>query len=245
MSRTMLGVWAHPDDEAYVSAGLMARFRQRGDRVVVITATLGQHGTADPATWPPGRLAARREGELHASLAAVGVHELRLLGLVDGRCAEHDMTDEIARHIDEIEPDLIVTFGPEGITGHPDHVAVHRWATDARAEARPGAALWYPTFTPDFHRQWGELNERIGLWADVPEPPCTPRAHVVHSLTLPDHLMDLKFAALRAHESQTAPLIEMVGVSTYREWWRTESFVAAPAVERTRSRRRALQEVCS
>lgn len=245
MSRTLMGIWAHPDDEAYLSAGLMARFRQRGDRVVVVTATLGQHGTSDPVAWPPGRLAARREGELQASLFAVGVEEVRLLGLEDGRCAEHDLTDEIAGHIDDVEPDLIVTFGPDGITGHTDHVAVHHWATQARAVARPGAALWYPTFTPDFHRQWGELNERIGLWGGA-EPPCTPRSEVVHSLTLPNHLMDLKFAALRAHESQTAPLIEMVGEDTYRQWWRTESFRLGPSAEATlASRRQGLQEVCA
>jgi LmbE family N-acetylglucosaminyl deacetylase len=245
MSRTLMGIWAHPDDEAYLTAGLMARFRQRGDRVVVVTATLGEHGTADPATWPPGRLAARREGELHASLLTLGVEEVRLLGLEDGRCAEHDLTDVIAGHIDDVEPDLIVTFGPDGITGHPDHVAVHHWATAARADARPGAALWYPTFTPDFHRQWGELNERIGLWGGA-EPPCTRRAEVVHSLTLPNHLMEQKFASLQAHRSQTAPLIEMVGADTYRQWWRTESFRLGPSAEATLAvRRRALQEVSS
>ena len=51
--RTLLGVWAHPDDEAYMSAGLMAEFRRRGDRVVIVCATLGEHGTNDPRSWPP------------------------------------------------------------------------------------------------------------------------------------------------------------------------------------------------
>ena len=68
--RTLLGVWAHPDDEAYLSAGLMAEFRRRGDRVVVVTATLGERGTSDPVAWPPERLAVLRERELRSSLAA-------------------------------------------------------------------------------------------------------------------------------------------------------------------------------
>src|SRR5690606_32498893 len=51
-SRTLLGLWAHPDDEAYLSAGLMYHFVRRGDRVVVVTATAGERGTADPRTWP-------------------------------------------------------------------------------------------------------------------------------------------------------------------------------------------------
>src|ERR1700745_739235 len=84
--RTLRGVWAHPDDEAYLSAGLMAEFRRRGDRVVVVMATLGEHGTDDPEALPPRRLAAIRHGELRDSLAAVGVDELHLLGYEDGHC---------------------------------------------------------------------------------------------------------------------------------------------------------------
>src|SRR5262249_48763369 len=84
---TLVSVWAHPDDEAYLSANLMAEFCRRGDRVVVITATLGKHGTSDPQTWPPARLAAHRERELRAALGAVGVDELHLLKFEDSNCA--------------------------------------------------------------------------------------------------------------------------------------------------------------
>ena len=225
----MLGVWAHPDDEAYMSAGLMAEFRRRGDRVVVVTATLGEHGTSDPMTWPPDRLAALRHNELRKSLAALGVHELRLLGYEDGDCERHDGTDAIANYIAVIAPDLIVTFGPDGVTGHPDHRAISRWTTDAWAATRPSAQLWYPTFTADFHRRWGSLNDQIGLWADQPEPPLTETVDLVRSTTLSDALADMKFAALAAHTSQTLPLIELAGRASYREWWRTESFRRADA----------------
>src|SRR3954463_12618327 len=91
-SRTLLGVWAHPDDEAYLTAGLMAEHRRRGDRVVVVTATLGERGTSDPAAGPPERLARLRRAELRDALAAVGVDEVRVLGLPDGGCDEHDAT---------------------------------------------------------------------------------------------------------------------------------------------------------
>src|SRR3954465_10037017 len=50
---TLLGVWAHPDDEAYLSSALMAAVRRAGSRVVVVTATHGEHGTGDPALVPP------------------------------------------------------------------------------------------------------------------------------------------------------------------------------------------------
>lgn len=225
--RTLIGVWAHPDDEAYLSAGLMASYTARGDRVVVVTATLGELGTSDPATWPPERLASRRLVELRAALAAVGVHELHVLGFADGACETEDGTAAIATHIASLRPDIVVTFGPDGMTGHPDHKAVSRWTTNAWSTTRSSAQLWYATVTPVFHDRWGALNRRIGLWADQPEPPNTPQDELCHAVSLSGRLLDTKIAALRAHASQTAPLIELMGEHAYRRWWATEAFRAA------------------
>ena len=227
MSRTLLGVWAHPDDEAYLSAGLMAEYRRRGDRVSVITATLGERGTSDPEAWPAHKLAARRERELRASLAAVGVDELHLLGFMDGECAWNDGTDQIADLIEMIAPDVIVTFGPDGMTNHPDHRAISAWATEAWRAARPSADLWYATLGTDFYEQWGALSDHVGLFVEQPSPPCTADGDLAARLTLDSEMLDRKMAALQAHASQTTGLIEAVGMSTYREWWRTEYFVAA------------------
>jgi LmbE family N-acetylglucosaminyl deacetylase len=238
--RTLLGVWAHPDDEAYLSAGLMATFRRRGDRVVLVTATLGEHGTNDAETWPPERLAALRRVELRNSLAALDVDEFHLLGYEDGTCAQYDATDVVRDMIGDIQPDVIVTFGPDGMTGHPDHRAVSAWTTEAWATTRPSARLWYATLTPDFHRLWGALNDRVGLWAEQPEPPQTAAAELAHQLRLGDDVLDQKMAALDAHASQTTPLVEMVGRSVYREWWRTEWFRAADLAT-TRAERRVAQ----
>ena len=229
MKRTLLGVWAHPDDEAYLTAGLMAEFRGRGDRVVVITATLGERGTSDPVAWPPERLAVLREHELRTSLAAVGVDELHLLGYMDGECTWNDGTDRIAELMAEIAPDLIVTFGPDGMTGHPDHHAVSAWTTDAWRVARPQADLWYATLGTDYYAQWGALSDHVGLWAEQPSPPCTADHELAARVTLDNESLDRKLAALQAHASQTTGLIEAVGLGTYREWWRTEYFVAADA----------------
>ena len=222
--RTLVGVWAHPDDEAYLSAGLMAEFRRRGDRVVVITATLGEHGTSDPRAWPPQRLALRRRAELEAALAAVGVEELHLLGLEDGDCASQDPTSAIVDLLSDIDPDLVVTFGPDGMTGHPDHRAVSRWTTDAWASTCPTADLWYATLSHGFHQMWGGLNDQIGLWVEQPDPPSTAPGALARALELTDDLLDCKMAALEAHASQTTPLIELVGRPTYRRWWSAEFF---------------------
>ena len=133
------------------------------------------------------------------------------------------------RLIADIQPDLIVTFGPDGMTGHPDHRAISRWTTDAWAATRPAADAVVRHLTPEFHRGGARLNDQIGLWADQPEPPCTDAADLAHSTRLADDLLDLKIAALEAHASQTRPLIELLGRATYREWWRTESFRSADA----------------
>ena len=225
--RTVLGVWAHPDDEAYLSAGLMHRFVRNGDRVVVITATLGEHGTADALLWPPQRLASRRHHELRTSLATLGVHELHVLGFEDGQCELHDATDLVRGYVDDIDPDLIVTFGPDGMTGHCDHRAVSRWTTQAWELGGSTCDLWYATVTPEFHTQWGAINERIGLWESGHEPPCTHLDDVCHSVLLDEHELDVKMSALRAHATQTTALSELIGRDTYRYWWSTETFRAA------------------
>ena len=68
---TILGVWAHPDVEAYLAGGLMAMATDHGSRVVCVTATRGEFGTADPRRRPD-RLAAQRTAELARCLAVLG-----------------------------------------------------------------------------------------------------------------------------------------------------------------------------
>jgi LmbE family N-acetylglucosaminyl deacetylase len=225
---TLLGVWAHPDDEAYLSSGLMSVVRRAGGRVVVVTATRGEHGTDDPQTWPPERLAPLRERELADSLAAVDVREHRWLPYRDGELAGIPLArgvSDLVPVIEEVRPTVVVTFGPDGMTGHPDHRAVSAWTTQAWRQAGRSAELWHATLTDGFHRDWGELNDEVGLWMST--PPTTPDADLSAQVRMSGALLDRKHRALRAHASQTRALEDMVGSETYREWWSTESFVAA------------------
>jgi LmbE family N-acetylglucosaminyl deacetylase len=228
---TIVGVWAHPDDEAYLSAGLMAAARRNGQRVVVVTATLGEHGTDDPVGWPPERLGRLRRQELVASLGALGVSEHHWLGRPDGGCdvvALEDGARQVAEVLRAVTPDTIVTFGPEGMTGHADHRAVSAWTTAAWQSTGRRARLLHATLTPEFHAEWGPLNERLGLWMEEPGPPSTPRAALALEVGCSGVVMEQKLAALRLQASQTAPLIAAVGEDTYRRWWATEWFVDAP-----------------
>jgi LmbE family N-acetylglucosaminyl deacetylase len=228
---TVLGIWAHPDDEAYLSAGLMALARGAGHRVVVVTATAGEHGISEPPR-SPDELAEIRRRELQASLAAVGVTEHIFLGYRDGGCAElpdAEPVERLRQLITEVAPDTLVTFGPDGMTGHPDHRAVSRWATAAwQSVGRPGRLL-YATLTPEFHTVWGPVNQRIGVWMDGSTGPSTPSAEVALTLELRGETLAAKEAALRAQASQTAPLIAALGDDAYRRWWSYEWFVDATA----------------
>jgi LmbE family N-acetylglucosaminyl deacetylase len=223
---SLLGVWAHPDDEAYLSAGLMRRLRREGQPVSCVTATAGELGTEDPETWPPARLAEHRTRELRSALAVLGVGEPVMLGLPDGGCdavPDDEGAAMVAAVLDEVEPDVVVTFGPDGITGHPDHRAVGRWTTAAWHRRGRRGVLVYAAKDRRFVRRFGPVHRRLGLF-----PPGLPVVTPVHELAfevrLTDDELDAKRAALGVHASQSEGLARAMGEPTYRHWMDVESF---------------------
>jgi LmbE family N-acetylglucosaminyl deacetylase len=228
---TVLGIWAHPDDEAYLSAGLMARAVRAGGRVVCRHATRGERGTADPAAWPPDRLAPHRAAELAASLAVLGVAEHAYLGYRDGECAQVPPVEVVPPLVElmrEVRPDYVVTFGPDGITGHPDHIAVCRWVTAAWGAAGCGQ-LRYAVSTRSFLRRFAAVHARLGLHPDGAS--AVPDEQVALAVRLADEELDVKRAALAAHASQTGPLAAAMGEQTYRHWYAVEAFRAPTPAE--------------
>jgi LmbE family N-acetylglucosaminyl deacetylase len=223
----LMGIWAHPDDEAYLSAGLMARMADAGRRVTVLTLTRGEKGTSDPADFDQPHFAERRERELRASLAELGVDDVRVLDYRDGEC---DLVDNeaavagITEQIDALRPDMVITFGPDGITGHRDHRIVSAWVTEASRRVGHGELL-YATMTDEFVARNAE-HERIGLFtAHGSDGPASYRAdQIALTCDLSDDELDRKRRALGGHASQTQPLAALMGEDTYRTWWRTEWF---------------------
>lgn len=229
----IVGIWAHPDDEVYLSGGLMAAARDAGRRVVCVTATRGEHGTADPRRWPPHRLAAVRDAELRASLAALGVTEHHQLGLPDGGCPDQPFDTVVARIaaiLDDVAPEVVLTFGPDGFTGHPDHRVVSAWAGAARDRAAPRARLLHARGSAAFFDTWAELYARLDMF----EPGLPVRARpeeIALERRLDDAEADRKLVALRAQASQTWELAGLLGEDTFRDWaCRVETFVAAARV---------------
>ncbi|MFG2757031.1 PIG-L deacetylase family protein [Streptomyces wuyuanensis] len=235
---TVLGVWAHPDDEAYLSGGLMALARDRGARVVCVTATRGELGTEHPDVWPPDRLAAARTYELARCLAILGVHEHHWLGHADGGCSAVPPARAVARLRDIIgcvRPDTVLTFGPDGITGHPDHRTVSAWTTAAFEQAAPpGARLLYATFAERRAARWAPLNERLGIFPPG-LPVLTPERLLAVDVELDAGTADRKVRALAAQRTQTAELMAFVGLERFTAWVGDESFIEAAGTARART----------
>lgn len=226
---TILGVWAHPDDEAFLSGGLMAAARAAGQRVVVITATRGELGAPDPDAWPPARLAVRRERELELSLAALGVAEHAILGHPDGGCVDVDFdigTAEVAGAIDAVAPDTILTFGPDGYTGHSDHRTVAAWVDAAIAWTRSGARMLHATTTRSYLERYEDVHREFDVFF-AGMPSITEPGDMAVEAVLSGHLLDRKEAALRAQTTQTAGLISRMGSGRFRSWISHEYFADA------------------
>jgi LmbE family N-acetylglucosaminyl deacetylase len=225
---TILGIWAHPDDEAYLSGGLMALARARGQRVVCVTATRGEHGTPDPVAWPPDRLAAERTRELARCLDVLGIREHHWLPYRDGGCAEVDAltaVERLAELIDLVRPATVLTFGPDGITGHLDHRTVSAWAGAAFARAAPrGARLLYAAMAARRAPRWAALNASLGIYPPG-LPVLTPDDRLAVDLELDPDVATCKVQALAAQRTQTGELITALGLDRYTAWVGEESFV--------------------
>ncbi|MEO1061404.1 MAG: PIG-L family deacetylase [Actinomycetota bacterium] len=228
----LLGVWAHPDDEAYLSAGLMAEVVDRGGAVTVVAVTDGELGFPADDDRLTEVKAKQRRSELLDALAALGVHDVRFLGHPDGRLAElrgQDLAAELVPIMRSVRPTMTVTFGPDGITGHDDHIAAGQAATAAWMETRMGG-LWYAAKSSLWLDEWRATNDAIGIWmGDEPDGVRTDAIEL--ALTLDGPALDQKRAALAAHGSQTDRLASMLGEPTYRRWIAEETFRRPTDVE--------------
>ncbi len=224
---TILGVWAHPDDEAYLTAGIMARAVRNGSRVVCVTATRGEGGSMDEEKWPPEKMGEVRTAELERSLEILGVQEhvwfdMRDVDMDTGLPEEG--YERVRELVADVQPDTILTFGPDGMTGHAAHKDVSSWATKALIDAgKPGSKVLYATVTPEW------AAEFLPVWAPFDvfrpgTPPITPREELAIHYQLPDDVLGLKVDAINAHVSQVEAIIDAVGPDA---WWKdmsTESF---------------------
>lgn len=142
--RRLLAVLAHPDDESLGFGGTLARYADEGAEVFLITATRGERGRAADGSRPGAEVMGQiREQELRAAARELGIREVYFLGYLDAELDQVDPIEAIGRiaaRIRQIRPDVVLTFGPDGGYGHPDHIAISQLTTAAVT-----AAAYAPT----------------------------------------------------------------------------------------------------
>lgn len=132
----LLCVLAHPDDESLALGGTIAKYSCLGVETSLIVATRGERGWRGHASQYPGEkvLGQIREREVRAASHALGITNLTFFDYIDGdldQADEGEVTAKIARVIRQLRPDVVLTFGPDGLYGHPDHIAISQFATSA------------------------------------------------------------------------------------------------------------------
>lgn len=226
----ILSVWAHPDDETWTCGALMAAAVDAGRRVVCVTATRGEAGFPAEDPRSAADRAALREAELAASLALLGVTEHHWLGYPDGGCSavpDREPVATLTAMIDDLRPDTVLTFGPDGGTGHPDHVAACRWVTAAVAATNPARRpeLLYATkSTPWMDRFMAGIDPSMIMMVEGMLPESVPAEDLAVWFSCDDEAVKRKVAALRAQVSQIEPLVAMWGEDVFRELNREEFF---------------------
>lgn len=188
--KSLMGVFAHPDDETWGPGGTFAKYARQGVRVSAVIATSGQAGRAGGLASTPEELGAVREQEARDAARALGVSEVYFLRYMDGRldaADEREVEQKVVRLLRRESPDVVITFGPEGGGNqHRDHKAISRIATAAVKSLgpRPIKKLYY-------------MSARGVPWSEsaIDFMPITTVIDI-------SEFVDLKLEAFRQHRSQ-------------------------------------------
>ena len=256
----LLTIFAHPDDETFSAAGVMAAAVERGVPVTVISATRGEAGeSAIAGLDDPERLGIVRERELREAMRQIGVSDVRLLGYRDSGMAgspsaEHSRAfirvptesaaARLVSHIRSVRPHAILTFGPEGLYGHPDHLHMHDVALRAiQLAADPSPkdgvspepwqtpVLYFAAFPrEDMLILFDRPNSPLGsLPEDARANLGTPRSQITHRINI-ESWRESKRAAIASHRTQTAEGGPLAGIPAEIIEWQlsSEYFVRAP-----------------
>jgi LmbE family N-acetylglucosaminyl deacetylase len=212
--RTLLAVFAHPDDEGVVGP-LLARYARQGVRVHLAIATDGRFGVRDFAKVPAGEeLARTRSAEARCAAEKLGVElpsMLSLIGLPDGIARTEgspaDAMVHLQRLVQEVRglfqalrPEVVITWGPDGMTGHPDHRLVSAAVTQVFQEGQPGwpRNLYYPGFP---HDRAASAPTAPGM----PPLPVTHARYLTMRVAYEEQDMERARASFACHRTQFTP----------------------------------------
>jgi LmbE family N-acetylglucosaminyl deacetylase len=239
--RTVLAVFAHPDDESLACGGTLARLSDAGATVVLICASRGEKGTvSDPGLVPDGDLGRVRTNELRAAADVLGIAEVIILDHPDGALRwrnHHYLHIHIVMAVRRWRPEVVITFAEDGLYWHLDHIGVHERTYDAvKSLGREEPPLYYVTMPQGIMREVAESALARG-WAP-PDPSfwgIVPDAFGAGA-TPPTLTVDVrdwvprKLAALRCHRSQLGPTnpFARIDAAEARRWLGVEHFRRDP-----------------
>ena len=221
----LLAIFAHPDDETFRPGGMLALLAQRGVNVHVLTLTHGEAGSCgEPPLCTLDELPSVRERELRCACAALGIELPRVLDYPDGHLTEADperVIADILAIVRQVRPQVLLSFGPDGLSGHPDHILVGQWAAEAFRRVE-GAAAFYTVAVPQ------SLATRLEMKQVHPVSDETIALSVDVSL-----VWEAKLAAMRCHATQwsSSPMLS-APIERQRLFFGQEHFVQA-AVRRS------------
>ncbi len=132
----LLAVFPHPDDETLGLGSTLVRYSTEGIETYLVCATRGERGWFESEGPDPGweGVARIRQAELKCAAEYLGLHEVNFLDYIDGdvdQAKPEEIIGKIVSHIRRIKPQVVVTFGPDGSYGHPDHIALSQFTNSA------------------------------------------------------------------------------------------------------------------
>jgi LmbE family N-acetylglucosaminyl deacetylase len=205
--RKLLLVLAHPDDESMGNGTTIARHRETGVEVHLVCATRGGAGWGGlPAGRRREELPAIRGSELERAAAVLGLSSVTLWDYPDGgvaRCDRAEITRRIGRVIEQVAPDLIVGWGPDGGYGHPDHIAVGACTDAAAGTVAPEVPLYHMAHDAQTAAEYRRAFDLAG--ADGNSLPLRWHRRVSVVFRPREQELRTKADAIACHESQLQP----------------------------------------
>lgn len=228
---SIMGIWAHPDDETFMVGGLLAIAAAGGQQVICITATKGEGGVQDESRWSAETLGETRANELAAALKILGIDQHHWLGYQDGTCShvsEQEAVTKLVTHIEQYKPDSIITFAPDGLTGHDDHIAVARWAKQAAEQSSVKPTLWCAVHTQEIYdAAFKSIHDKFNVYFNIDVPKLVPMESCDLVVQLPDEVLNKKLAALQAMPSQYEAFFQGISPEEAELAFDTEGLIKA------------------
>lgn len=142
----LMCILAHPDDESMGAGSTLAKYSVEGVETYLVVATLGEKGwSGDEKDYPgPVALGRLRQAELNAAAQILGLHQVYFLDYIDGELDQAhpgEVIQKITKYLRLVRPQVVITFGPDGAYGHPDHIAISQFTTAAMVCAADSAYM--------------------------------------------------------------------------------------------------------